>query len=133
FTGLPILASFMSKYNYRPEQLQRVGDRFSFRNGIIMLTILSAILVIIFDAKVSLLIPLYAFGVFIAFTLCQAGLVKYWYRNKRKYNSWGIRAFINAFGWFATFVVLITIVESKFFEVVWIVIISIALLCYGFF
>ncbi|MDE5018854.1 APC family permease, partial [Francisella tularensis subsp. holarctica] len=58
FTGFPILASIMSKDNYRPEQLQRVGDRFAFRNGIIMWTILSAILVIIFDAKVSLLIPL---------------------------------------------------------------------------
>ncbi|MDE4967780.1 amino acid permease, partial [Francisella tularensis] len=75
FTGFPILASIMSKDNYLPEHLQRVGDRFAFRNGIIMLTILSSILVIIFDAKVSLLIPLYAFGVFLAFTLCQAGLV----------------------------------------------------------
>ncbi|AJI44870.1 APC family permease [Francisella tularensis subsp. novicida] len=131
FTGFPILASIMSKDNYLPEQLQRVGDRFAFRNGIIMLTILSAILVIIFDAKVSLLIPLYAFGVFIAFTLCQAGLVKYWYRNKRKYKSWGIRAFINAFGCVATFVVLITIVESKFFEGVWIIIIAIAIIMYG--
>ncbi|MDE4949108.1 APC family permease, partial [Francisella tularensis subsp. holarctica] len=68
FTGFNILASIMSKDNYLPEQLQRVGDRFAFRNGIIMLTILSAILVIIFDAKVSLLIPLYAFGVFIELT-----------------------------------------------------------------
>ena len=98
FTGFPILASIMSNYNSLPEQLQRVGDRFAFRNGIMMLTALSAILVIIFDAKVSCLIPLYVFGVFIAFTLCQAGLVKYWYRNKRSYRSWGIRAFINAFG-----------------------------------
>ncbi|MDE4940470.1 amino acid permease, partial [Francisella tularensis subsp. holarctica] len=86
------------KDNYLPEQLQRVGDRVAFRNGIIMLTILSAILVIIFDSKVSLLIPLYAFGVFIAFTLCLAGLVKYWDSHKRKYKSWGIRAFLNAFG-----------------------------------
>ena len=131
FTGFPILASIMSKDNYLPEQLQRVGDRFAFRNGIMMLTALSAILVIIFDAKVSRLIPLYAFGVFIAFTLCQAGLVKYWYRNKRSYRSWGIRAFINAFGCVATFVVLIIIVESKFFEGVWIVIIAITIIMYG--
>ncbi|MDE4938242.1 APC family permease, partial [Francisella tularensis subsp. holarctica] len=73
----------------------------------------------------------YAFGVFLAFTLCQAGLVKYWYRNKSKYKSWGIRAFINAFGCVATFVVLMTIVESKFFEGVWIVIIAIAIIMYG--
>lgn len=130
FTGFPTLASIISKDGYLPEQLQRVGDRFAFRNGIVMLTVLSAILIVIFEAKVSKLIPLYAFGVFIAFTLCQAGLVKYWYRNKRLYKSWGIRAFINAFGCVATFVVLLTIVESKFFEGVWIVIIAIAIIMY---
>ena len=131
FTGFPTLASIMSKDQYLPEQLQRVGDRFAFRNGIMMLTVLSAILVVIFEAQVSKLIPLYAFGVFIAFTLCQAGLVKFWYRNKRQYKSWGFRAFINAFGCVATFVVLITIVESKFFEGVWIVIIAILIIMFG--
>lgn len=55
-------------------------------------------------------------------------MIKYWYRNKRSYRSWGIRAFINAFGCVATFVVLIIIVESKFFEGVWIVIIAIAII-----
>lgn len=59
FTGFPIL-------DYLTEQLQRVGDRFAFRNRITMLTALSAILFIIFYAKVSRVIPLYAFGVFIA-------------------------------------------------------------------
>ncbi len=116
-----------------PEQLQRVGDRLAFRNGIVMLTLLSAVMVIMFEAQVSKLIPLYAFGVFIAFTLCQAGLVKHWYRNKRLYKSWGIRAFINAIGCIATFIVLLTIVESKFFEGVWIVIIAIAVIMYGLF
>ncbi|QIV93872.1 APC family permease [Allofrancisella frigidaquae] len=133
FTGFPTLASIMSKDGYLPEQLQRVGDRLAFRNGIVMLTLLSATLVIIFEAKVSKLIPLYAFGVFIAFTLCQAGLVKFWYKNKRLYKSWSIRAFINAFGCVATFIVLITTVESKFFEGVWIVIIAIAVIMYGLF
>ncbi|AIT09534.1 amino acid transporter [Candidatus Francisella endociliophora] len=130
FTGFPTLASIISKDGYLPEQLQRVGDRFAFRNGIIMLTALSGVLIVIFEAEVSRLIPLYAFGVFIAFTLCQAGLVKYWYRNKRLYKSWSIRAFINAFGCVATFVVLLTIVESKFFEGVWVVIIAIAVIMY---
>ena len=68
--------------------------------------------------------------VYLLLLLCQAGLVKYWYRNKRLYRSWGIRAFINAFGCVATFVVLLTIVESKFFEGVWIVIIAIAIIMY---
>ena len=133
FTGFPTLASIMSKDRYLPEQLQRVGDRLAFRNGIVMLTLLSAVMVVMFEAQVSKLIPLYAFGVFIAFTLCQAGLVKHWYRNKRLYKSWGIRAFVNAVGCIATFIVLLTIVESKFFEGVWIVIIAIAVIMYGLF
>jgi len=133
FTGFPTLASIMSKDGYLPEQLQRVGDRLAFRNGIIMLTLLSAVMIIMFEAQVSKLIPLYAFGVFIAFTLCQAGLVKHWYKSKRLYKSWGIRAFVNAIGCIATFIVLLTIVESKFFEGVWIVIIAIALIMYGLF
>ncbi|MGQ4002813.1 APC family permease [Francisellaceae bacterium CB299] len=133
FTGFPTLASIMSKDGYLPEQLQRVGDRLAFRNGIVMLTLLSAVMVVMFEAQVSKLIPLYAFGVFIAFTLCQAGLVKHWYRNKRLYRSWGIRAFVNAIGCIATFIVLLTIVESKFFEGVWIVIIAIAVIMYGLF
>jgi len=133
FTGFPTLASIMSKDGYLPEQLQRVGDRLAFRNGIVMLTLLSAVMVVMFEAQVSKLIPLYAFGVFIAFTLCQAGLVKHWYRNKRLYKSWEIRAFINAIGCIATFIVLLTIVESKFFEGVWIVIIAIAVIMYGLF
>ena len=133
FIGFPTLASIMSKDGYLPEQLQRVGDRLAFRNGIIMLTLLSAVMVVMFEAQVSKLIPLYAFGVFIAFTLCQAGLVKHWYRNKRLYKSWGIRAFVNAIGCIATFIVLLTIVESKFFEGVWVVIIAIAVIMYGLF
>lgn len=130
FTGFPTLASIMSKDGYLPEQLQRVGDRLAFRNSIILLTCTSAVLVIVFEAQVSKLIPLYAFGVFIAFTLCQAGLVKFWYKNKRVYKSWGVRAFINAIGCIATFIVLLTIIESKFFEGVWIVIIAISAIMY---
>lgn len=133
FTGFPTLASIMSKDGYLPEQLQRVGDRLAFRNGIIMLTVLSAVMVTVFEAQVSELIPLYAFGVFIAFTLCQAGLVKHWYKHKRLYKSWGVRAFVNAIGCITTFIVLLVIVESKFFEGVWIVILAIMVIMYGLF
>ena len=133
FTGFPMLASIMSKDGYLPEQLQRLGGRFAFRNGILMLIILSSILIIIFRANVNKLIPLYAFGVFIAFTLCQAGLVKFWYKNKRLYKSWGVRAFINALGCISTFIVLITIIESKFLEGVWLVALLIVVIMYGLF
>ncbi|MFC4892343.1 APC family permease [Pseudofrancisella aestuarii] len=122
FTGFPRLAAIISKDGYLPEQLQKLGDRLAFKNGIILLTILSGILIIVFNANVTDLIPLYAFGVFVAFTLCQAGLIKFWYNNKRYYKSWGLRAFLNTVGCIATFAVVITIVESKFFEGIWIVI-----------
>lgn len=59
--------------------------------------------------------------------------MKHWYGNKRLYKSWGVRAFVNAVGCIATFIVLLTIVESKFFEGVWLVIIAIAVIMYGLF
>ncbi len=128
FTGFPTLASIMSKDGYLPKQLQSLGDRLAFKNGIMLLAMLSAILIVVFRASVTELIPLYAFGVFIAFTFCQAGLVKYWYANKRLYKSWWLRAFVNAIGCFATFAVLITIVESKFWHGIAVVMIAIVLI-----
>ena len=125
FTGFPTLAAIISKDGYLPKQLQNVGDRLAFKNGIIVLSLISAIFIILFNANVNLLIPLYAFGVFIAFTLCQAGLVKYWYTYKRKFKYWGISAFLNIIGCVVTFLVILTILESKFFNGGWIVIIAI--------
>lgn len=130
FMGFPRLASIMSGDGYLPKQLQSIGDRLAFKNGILLLALLSAVLIILFRANVTELIPLYAFGVFIAFTLCQAGLVRFWYANKKSYKSWWLRAFINAIGCIATFAVLVTIIESKFFHGVGIVILVIIMIMF---
>ena len=128
FAGFPLLASMISKDGYLPRQLRNIGDRLGFSNGIIMLGIFACFLIYIFDAQTNLLIPLYSIGVFIAFTLCQAGLVKVWYVRRHKVNSWWFKALINGFGCLCTFVALMVVMISKFETGAWMVIVAIPLL-----
>ncbi|TNF69242.1 MAG: APC family permease [Gammaproteobacteria bacterium] len=133
FTGFPLLASIISRDGYLPKQLQNVGDRLAFGNGIVILAVLAAILIIHYDANTSALIPLYAFGVFLAFTLCQAGLVRVWFERRKRVGFWWFRALINAFGCVCTFIALVVIIESKFLEGAWIVIVAMPILFYIFY
>ena len=128
FAGFPLLASMISRDGYLPRQLKNVGDRLGFSNGIIILGVLAAILIYVFDAETTLLIPLYSIGVFVAFTLCQAGLVKFWYVRRREVSAWWIKALINGFGCFCTLIAVLVVMESKFTEGAWIVIFAIPLL-----
>lgn len=76
FAGFPRLASILSNHKYLPKQLSSLGDRLSFSNGISVLAILSCLLVLLFQGDTHRLIPLYAVGVFLAFSLSQLGMVK---------------------------------------------------------
>lgn len=131
FAGFPLLASIISSHSYLPRQLQDVGDRLAFSNGIILLGVLAIILIVMFDARTDLLIPLYSIGVFVAFTLCQAGLVKVWWRRRVRY--WWAKASINAIGCVATAVASIVIAESKFTEGAWIFFVALPLLMWMFY
>ena len=126
FAGFPLLASIIAEDGYLPRQLTSVGDRMAFNNGIALLAIIAILLVIGFHADTHLLIPLYSIGVFVAFTLCQAGLVRVWFR--RRSNGWHIKAFINALGCVATGIASLVIIESKFSEGAWIVVVAIPLM-----
>ncbi|WP_119327980.1 APC family permease [Cysteiniphilum halobium] len=128
FAGFPLLTSMISKDGYLPRQLQNVGDRLAFSNGILALAVFACVLIIIFQANTSALIPLYSIGVFLAFTLCQAGLVRVWYNRRRDVKSWWIKACINSFGCLCTFIAVIVVIESKFFEGAWIIIIALPIL-----
>jgi amino acid transporter len=123
FAGFPLLLSMISKDGLLPRQFQSIGDRLAFTNGIIFLAVLSSLLIFIFNADTSALIPLYSLGVFVAFTLCQAGLVKVWYLRRRDSRYWWIKASINGFGSLCTFIAVLVIIESKFFEGAWMVLI----------
>lgn len=123
FTGFPRLASILSHHKYLPKQFSSLGDRLSFSNGIASLAGFSCLLVIAFHGNTHHLIPLYAVGVFLAFSLSQAGMVKFWIVKRRP--KWQIKCIINALGCFATTTALIVIIESKFFAGAWMTVILI--------
>src|SRR6185436_12576619 len=103
FAGFPRLASIMATDRFMPRQFAQRGDRLAFSTGIIALAIVSSLLIVKYDASVSDLIPLYTVGVFIAFTLSQAGMVRKWLRERSR--GWLPSAAINAVGAVATGVV----------------------------
>ncbi len=121
FADFPRLASFLARDRFLPHQFLFRGDRLAFTTGIIFLGFVSSLLVIIFDASVSNLIPLYAVGVFTSFSLSQAGMVRHWLRfAPSRQRILGL--ILNGGGAIATTVVLMIIITTKFLAGAWIVI-----------
>ncbi len=123
YSGFPLLVSIMAKEGYAPKQFTMRGDRLSYSTGIIALSIIAALLIVIFKANVTSLLGLYAIGVFISFTLSQSGMFLKWFRGRGK--NWLPKALLNGFGAFVTFIVVIIIAVFKFTEGAWIVVIVI--------
>lgn len=121
FNGFPILASIMAQDKNFPRMFANRGDRLSFHFGIVTLGILASLLLIAFRGKTDALIPLYAIGVFLSFTLAQSGLVRKWLREKQK--GWRGRLAVNGLGALVSFAVLIIFCITKFVEGAWIVIV----------
>lgn len=119
YADFPLLLSLISKDGYAPKQFAKRGMRLSFSNGIVLLTTAACILVILFKADTHLLLPLYAIGVFISFTLSQAGMFKKWITQKTP--GWRHKAFINGLGTVITALTVIVIGSTKFMEGGWIV------------
>ncbi len=128
FVGFPNLISVMAYEGYVPRQLNMRGDRLSYSNGIIVLSAISALLVIVFNANVTSLIGLYAIGVFISFTLSQTGMLLKWVKEKG--NNWIPKAIINGFGAFVTFLIVIVIAITKFTQGAWVVVIVIPIMIF---
>lgn len=126
FAGFPRLASILAQEKYIPTRFANLGDRLAYSNGIIMLAAVATLLIWIFGGDSHALIPLYSMGVFISFTLSQAGMVKRLLILKGE--KWQIRALISTCGAIATMVTLIVIIESKFLQGAWIVTILIPIL-----
>jgi hypothetical protein len=120
FNGFPILSSIMAQDKNMPRMFSNRGDRLAFNYGIITLGILASILLIVFRGKTDALIPLYAIGVFLSFTMAQIGLVLKWRRDKSE--GWKRKAIINGIGAFVTLCVVIIFSITKFREGAWIVI-----------
>jgi amino acid transporter len=130
YADFPRLASFLARDRYLPRQFASRGDRLVFSNGILTLGFFAALLVIIFQANELLLLPLYAIGVFIGFTLSQGGMVIHHWRMREP--AWRRGLLINGFGALLTFCVLIIIAVTKFTHGAWAVIVLIPLMVWAF-
>ena len=128
FADFPRLSSIMSLDRFLPRQLSNRGDKLVFSNGILILGFLSIFLIVIFRGDTHALIPLYAVGVFTAFTLSQAGMVRHWLAKKER--GWLKGIVINGIGTVTTAVVLLIIAVEKFTHGAWIVLIAIPGLVY---
>ncbi len=126
YSDFPRLSSIMANDRYLPRQLSNRGDKLVFSNGILILGFLSALLLMLFKGETHLLIPLYAVGVFTAFTLSQTGMVRHWIKYRGK--NWLKSAMINGIGAVVTGIVLLIIAVEKFSHGAWIVLIAIPLL-----
>jgi amino acid transporter len=120
YQDFPRLSSILARDHFLPRQFMNRGDRLVFSNGIVILAVLSSILVILFDADLNQLIQLYLVGVFISFTLSQAGMVVHWRRSREQ--GWSHRAIINGVGAVITGIVFVVVVTTKFATGAWIVV-----------
>ncbi|TDY50637.1 amino acid/polyamine/organocation transporter (APC superfamily) [Alicyclobacillus sacchari] len=121
FTGFPQLAALVASDRFLPRALTLRGDRLGYSNGMIVLAALASLLIEVFHAQTNALIPLYAIGVFVAFTVAQLGLFKRWIRVKG--SMWRTKAVINGFGAFITGLVAVVFAVTKFTSGAWIVLV----------
>jgi amino acid transporter len=128
FADFPRLASFHADDAFMPKQLTKRGHRLVFSNGILALACTAAVLVVVFQADVTHLIPLYAIGVFTSFTLSQAGMAVHHVREKE--DGWRLGLFINGAGAVATGLVTIVIAVSKFVHGAWFIMILVPFLVF---
>jgi len=130
FADFPRLSAILARDRYLPSQLSHRGDRLVFNNGIVLLAVLAAGLVVVFGGETHRLIPLYAVGVFLSFTLSQAGMVEHWRRVRGLRWQW--KAVVNGLGAAATGIVLAIVLVTKFMLGAWIVSLLIPLFVMGF-
>jgi amino acid transporter len=143
FADFPRLASIMARDRYLPRQLANRGDRLVYSNGIVLLALFASLLIIAFGGDTHRLIPLYAIGVFLSFTLSQAGMVRHWWREREhqleathefsesssaKSSHWRRAILINGLGACCTFTVLCVFVVTKFVHGAWLVVVIVPLL-----
>jgi amino acid transporter len=123
FGGLPVLASLLARDNRLPHLFSLRGDRLVFSKGIWVLAVMSGALLIAVRGNTNTLIPLFAIGVFIGFTLAQSGLVVHWWRTRPR--GWRSRALLNGVGATATGVSTAVFLFAKFTEGAWVVVVAI--------
>jgi len=126
FTGFPRVAVFLAKDKFLPSQFKALGDRLVFSNGILILSFSTAAVIILFGGKTHAMVPLFAIGAFMAFTLSQVGMVIHW--KNVKGNFWQFKALLNSIGGLTTGAMLVVVGTSKFLQGAWITFLIIPLL-----
>jgi amino acid transporter len=112
YADFPRLASLLARDDYAPHQLAFRGDRLAFSNGILLLAVLSAVLIVVFAGSTGALLPLYGLSVFTAFTLSQSGMVAHWRRVRGQ--AWRFKAAVNGLGAVATGLVTVILAATNF-------------------
>jgi amino acid transporter len=130
YADFPRLSSILSRDHFVPRQFANQGDRLVFSNGILILSGFAVLLIVVFQGDTHALLPLYAIGVFISFTLSQGGMVRRWLRLREK--GWRWRVWVNGVGAVVTGLVLLTLAATKFVEGAWIVVVVIPFLVAAF-
>jgi amino acid transporter len=131
FADFPRLASILGQDRYLPRQLANRGDRLVFSNGIIVLAVVAGVLLALFGGDTHALIPLYAIGVFVSFTLSQAGMARRF--GRRREPGWMRQAIVSSVGAAATGVVVVIEITTKFAQGAWISALLIAFLVFTFY
>ena len=123
YADFPRLASIVARDRFLPRQFTNQGDRLAFSNGILILSVLAAVLLVAFGGDTHALIPLYMIGVFVSFTLSQAGMVIHWRQSGEA--GWRASAWINGVGAVVTGIVLVIVGLTKAAEGAWLIIVMI--------
>jgi amino acid transporter len=129
FQGFPRLSALLARDRFAPRQFTNLGDRLVFSNGMLVLATVAGLLLWVYGANTNSLIHLYVIGVFTAFTLSQAGMVRYWLR--RRGAHWKVKLAVNGMGATATGLVTLIVVYTKFAEGAWLVTVAIPILVLG--
>jgi amino acid transporter len=147
FAGFPTLSAIIAEDGYMPRQLTYRGSRLVFSRGILTLTAIASLLIIIFNASVTALIPLWAVGVFLSFTLSQAGMARHWWNNQSLANKqlqekgaihrydpgWRWKLAINGLGAVTTAIVTLIFAITKFVDGAWIIVLLLPALVISFY
>ncbi|MEU6959131.1 APC family permease [Streptomyces chrestomyceticus] len=130
FGGLPVLMSLLARDNYLPHVFGLKADRQVHRHGVLALAAVAAVLLGFSGGDVNTLVPLFAIGVFVGFTICQVGMVRHW-RQERS-PGWRGKAALNGFGALLTGVSAVVVTATKFTEGAWLIVVALPLLVLAF-
>ncbi|MEV6076355.1 APC family permease [Streptomyces sp. NPDC052069] len=130
FGGLPVLMSLLARDNHLPHVFALKADRQVHRHGVLALAAVSAALLVFSGGDTNTLVPLFAIGVFVGFTICQVGMVRHWYGQRPA--RWRAKAALNALGALLTGVSAVVVTATKFTEGAWLIVLALPLLVLGF-